>query len=58
MSTTLESPTATLQTTALHAWHQANGGKLVPFAGWDMPLQYGRVFDEHAAVRTDRKSVV
>jgi aminomethyltransferase len=53
MTTTLESPTTSaLQTTALHAWHQANGGKLVPFAGWDMPLQYGRVFDEHAAVRT------
>lgn len=41
-----------LKTTALHAWHAANGGKMVPFAGWEMPLQYQRVAQEHTAVRT------
>ena len=27
--------------TALYATHQAMGGKLVDFGGWDMPLHYG-----------------
>jgi aminomethyltransferase len=40
-----------LKKTALNTWHNANGGKLVPFAGWEMPLQYQRVNVEHAAVR-------
>ena len=26
--------------TPLHAWHSENGGKMVPFGGWDMPVQY------------------
>lgn len=26
--------------TNLHAWHVANGGRMVPFAGWEMPVQY------------------
>ena len=43
----------TLQRTPLFAEHQALGGKLVPFAGWEMPVQYPRGINaEHQAVRT------
>lgn len=41
-----------LKKTALHAMHQKAGGKLVPFAGWEMPVQYSGVIEEHNAVRT------
>jgi aminomethyltransferase len=37
--------------TALHATHQAMGGKLVDFGGWDMPLHYGSQIEEHHKVR-------
>lgn len=41
-----------LKLTALHARHRASGAKLVPFAGWEMPVEYGGVTAEHMAVRT------
>src|SRR5207244_1884429 len=31
----------------LDAEHRALGGRMVPFAGWDMPIRYGSVLDEH-----------
>jgi aminomethyltransferase len=37
--------------TALYATHQAAGGKLVDFGGWDMPLHYGSQIEEHHQVR-------
>ena len=37
--------------TALYATHQAAGGKLVDFGGWDMPLHYGSQIEEHHKVR-------
>ena len=37
--------------TPLHAEHQALDAKLVPFAGWEMPVWYTSVGDEHRAVR-------
>ena len=37
--------------TALHALHVAAGARMVPFAGWDMPLNYGSQIEEHKAVR-------
>ncbi|MFH1842065.1 MAG: glycine cleavage system aminomethyltransferase GcvT [bacterium] len=41
-----------LQNTPLTTWHEANAGKMVPFAGFIMPVQYRRgVLAEHAAVR-------
>lgn len=44
---------ATLRRTPLHARHVELGGKMVPFAGWDMPVQYaGGVRAEHETVRT------
>src|SRR5436305_1633226 len=44
---------ATLLHTPLHDRHVALGGRMVPFAGWDMPVQYEGVIPEHRAVRTD-----
>jgi aminomethyltransferase len=38
--------------TPLYDWHVARKARLVPFAGWDMPVQYTGVIDEHTAVRT------
>jgi aminomethyltransferase len=38
--------------TPLYDWHVAHGGRLVDFAGWDMPVQYTTITDEHNAVRT------
>ncbi len=39
--------------TALFERHVAAGAKLVEFAGWEMPVQYAGVREEHIAVRTD-----
>ena len=38
--------------TPLYDRHTAAGGKLVPFAGWLLPVQYSGVIAEHRAVRT------
>ena len=38
--------------TPLHAEHVAAGGKMVDFAGWSMPVNYGSQIEEHQAVRT------
>ncbi len=38
--------------TPLHPAHRAAGAKLVDFAGWDMPIQYTSIIEEHMAVRT------
>jgi aminomethyltransferase len=43
----------TLLRTPLHGRHVALGARLVPFAGWEMPVQYAGVIEEHRAVRTD-----
>lgn len=37
--------------TVLYDWHVAHGARLVDFAGWDMPVQYTGIIDEHHAVR-------
>jgi aminomethyltransferase len=42
----------TLLRTPLHDRHVALGARLVPFAGWEMPVQYEGVIPEHRAVRT------
>ena len=42
---------AALSVTPLHEWHVAHGGRMVDFAGWSMPVQYGSIVDEHRAVR-------
>jgi aminomethyltransferase len=43
----------TLQRTPLHDRHVALGARMVPFAGWELPVQYGGVIQEHRAVRAD-----
>jgi aminomethyltransferase len=43
----------TLLRTPLYERHRALGARLVPFAGWEMPVQYEGVIPEHLAVRTD-----
>jgi glycine cleavage system T protein (aminomethyltransferase) len=40
-----------IRRTALYERHAAAGAKLVPFAGWEMPVQYTGIRDEHVAVR-------
>jgi aminomethyltransferase len=40
-----------LRTTALNATHRSLGAKMVDFGGWDMPVQYSSILDEHHAVR-------
>lgn len=48
----MNSPTEeSLQRTALHAWHASYGARLVPFAGWEMPVQYQGIIQEHEACR-------
>lgn len=42
----------TLRRTPLHERHAGLGARLVPFAGWEMPVQYTSIADEHTAVRT------
>src|SRR5918912_654585 len=43
----------TLERTPLYPRHVELGARLVPFAGWEMPVQYEGVIPEHRAVRTD-----
>lgn len=37
--------------TPCHDWHAAHGGRMVDFAGWNMPVQYSTITEEHNAVR-------
>ena len=41
-----------LKKTSLHATHLALGARMVPFAGWDMPVEYAGITAEHLAVRS------
>ena len=40
-----------LRRTPLFDWHTAHGGRMVEFGGWEMPVQYSGIVDEHQAVR-------
>ena len=40
-----------MKRTPLYAVHQRLGGKLIEFGGWEMPVQYTSITDEHLAVR-------
>ncbi|MGB8253400.1 MAG: hypothetical protein WCF08_09290, partial [Anaerolineaceae bacterium] len=46
-----EEKEATLRKTALNETHRKLGAKMVPFAGWDMPVWYTSVVEEHLACR-------
>ena len=41
-----------LKKTPLNARHRSLGARMVEFGGWDMPVEYSGVADEHMAVRT------
>lgn len=43
---------AAIKHTPLHRRHVALGARMVPFAGWEMPVEYSGISDEHLAVRT------
>ena len=45
-------PADSLQITPLHARHLALGARMIPFGGWDMPVRYSGIAEEHQAVRT------
>ncbi|QMV19502.1 glycine cleavage system aminomethyltransferase GcvT [Granulicella sp. 5B5] len=47
-----EVATPPLRKTALNATHQAHKARMVDFGGWDMPVQYRGLIEEHMAVRT------
>lgn len=44
--------TGQLKRTSLHSIHTAAGARMVEFGGWDMPVQYAGIVDEHRAVRS------
>jgi aminomethyltransferase len=43
--------TGALRVTSLNAVHRSMGAKMVDFGGWDMPVQYSSLVEEHLAVR-------
>ncbi len=47
----MSSAASSLRHTPLYDRHAAAGAKLVPFAGWEMPIQYAGIRSEHVAVR-------
>ena len=40
-----------LRRTCLFDWHKNHGGRIVEFGGWEMPVQYSSIVEEHQAVR-------
>jgi aminomethyltransferase len=42
---------AELRATPLHTVHLESGAKMMPFSGWDMPVEYSGLIAEHQAVR-------
>ncbi|HEU0164114.1 MAG TPA: glycine cleavage system protein T, partial [Thermomicrobiales bacterium] len=47
-----DSADETLKRTALYDRHVAAGARLIPFAGWEMPVQYEGILAEHRRVRS------
>src|SRR5918999_4510574 len=47
-----ETASPELRKTPLNARHRAASARMVPFAGWDMPVEYSGIVEEHIAVRT------
>jgi aminomethyltransferase len=47
-----QTATGSLRKTPLNARHRSLGARMMEFAGWDMPVEYSGVSDEHMAVRT------
>ncbi len=49
----MASQSDTLKTTPLHALHLEHGGRMVPFSGYEMPVQFEGILAEHAWTRTN-----
>jgi aminomethyltransferase len=49
---TQNSAATPLKRTALYEQHLAQGARIVEFSGWEMPVQYSGILEEHQAVRT------
>jgi aminomethyltransferase len=47
-----EAAASQLRKTPLHARHVASSARMVPFGGWELPLEYSGIANEHMAVRT------
>jgi aminomethyltransferase len=47
-----ENQSTTLRQTPLDAWHRQAGAKMVPFAGYEMPIQYDSIVSEHQGCRS------
>src|SRR3954465_2631038 len=47
----MSSPSAELKKTPLNSVHRRLGARMVDFSGWDMPVQYSGLVDEHHTVR-------
>src|SRR5687767_715156 len=47
-----DTSSAHLKKTPLNARHRAHGARMVPFGGWDMPVEYSGITNEHMAVRS------
>jgi aminomethyltransferase len=47
----MDDPSIALKKTALHDRHRSLGAKMTEFHGWDMPLYYSSILEEHRAVR-------
>ncbi len=45
-------PLSAYKRTPLYSVHKALGARLIPFGGWEMPVEYGGIGKEHTAVRT------
>jgi len=52
MRVRMSDPALTLRKTPLFDLHERQGARIVPFAGWAMPVQYRGIIDEHSAVRS------
>lgn len=51
MSDSAAAPGLSMRRSPLHDSHAALGARMVPFAGWEMPVQYTGIVEEHKAVR-------
>jgi aminomethyltransferase len=52
MMTAHDTAATSLKRTPLYEEHRVLGARLVEFSGWEMPVQYGSILEEHRAVRT------
>src|SRR5436309_793244 len=51
LSSTRALPSRVASRTPLYEWHRAAGARFIEFGGWEMPLQYSGIVDEHLTVR-------